>query len=45
MGCPARTVKDWPIQDLEAAIEIGPHISTLNPEAIGQLQAEVTERG
>ena len=43
VGCPTRTDKDWLVQDLEASIEVGPHISVLDSEAMGQLQAEVAE--
>ena len=35
--------KSWMIEDLEAAVEVGPHISALDPEAIEQLQSEVAE--
>ena len=31
-------------QELEAAIEVGPHISALDPKAMEQLQAEVSEK-
>ena len=31
------------MEDLEAAIEVGPHVSTLDPEVMRQLQAEVAE--
>ena len=44
VGCPTRTGKDWSIPDLEAQIFVGPHISALDPEAMGQLKAEVTEK-
>ena len=40
---PTKIGKDWPIQDLEASIEVGPHISVLDIEAMGQLQAEFAE--
>ena len=32
------------MNDLEAAIEVGPHISALDPEAMDQLQSEVKEK-
>ena len=32
------------MEDLEAVIEVGPHISALDPEAMEQLQSEVTEK-
>ena len=44
IGCPTRTCKDLLIQDLEAAIEVGPQISVLDPKVMGQLQAEVADK-
>ena len=32
------------MQDLEEAINVGPHVSALDPEAMAQLQAEVKEK-
>jgi hypothetical protein len=43
-GCPVNTGRDWTIEMTEAAIERGPHVSALVPEAIGQLAGEVQEK-
>ena len=47
-GCPAMTGKDWTVQQVEAAINLGPHVSALTPEAqvaekVGTGQARVVE--
>ena len=44
VGCPTKTGKNWTMADLEDAIEVGPHVSALDPEAMAQLQAEVYEK-
>ena len=44
IGCPTKTGKNWTMTDLEDAIEVGPHVSALDPEAMAQLQAEVYEK-
>ena len=41
--CPTKTSKDWSTKNLEAAIEVGPHISAMGSEVIEQLQSEVAE--
>ena len=41
---PTKPGKCWTMNDLEAAIEVGPHVSALDPEAMEQLQLEVKER-
>ena len=43
-GCPANTGKNWTLAELEAAIEVGPHVSAMVPEAMQQLQEEVTSK-
>ena len=43
--CPTKTGKCWSMEDLEAAIEVGPHVLALDPEAMEQLQPEVAEKG
>ncbi|EJK76004.1 hypothetical protein THAOC_02256, partial [Thalassiosira oceanica] len=40
-GCPANTGNDWTIDELQAAIDVGPHVSAMVPEAMQQLQEEV----
>ena len=39
-----KTGKNWTMEDLEEAIEVRPHLSDLDPEAMEQLQAEVAEK-
>ena len=43
-GCPANTGKNWTLAELEAAIEVGSHVSAMVPEAMQQLQEEVTSK-
>ena len=44
LGCPTQTGKQWSIDEMQAAIDRGPHISALHPDAIEQLRAEVAEK-
>ena len=41
---PNKTGKKWSMEDLEEAIEIGLHVSALDPKAMEQLQSEVKEK-
>ena len=43
-GCPAMTGKEWTVEEMEAAIERGPHESALTPEAIQHFAAEATAK-
>jgi len=43
-GCPTTTGRPWTHDEIEAAIEVGPHISALAPEAMRQLQLEVEDK-
>jgi len=43
-GCPANTGRPWTLEEMEAAVEKGPHVSALQPEAMAQLQQEVAEK-
>ena len=43
-GCPTRTGKDWLVQDMDAAIEVKPHIYALDPEVLEQPQLKIAER-
>ena len=43
-GCPANTGADWTIDELQAAIDVGPHVSALVPDAMHQLQEEVAAK-
>ena len=36
--------RNWTLEDLEAAVEKGPHSSALEPDAIDQMQIEVREK-
>ena len=42
--CPTKTGKSWTMEDIEAAIKVGPHVLALDPEAMEQLQLEVAEK-
>ena len=44
VGCPTKMGKDWTMHDLEEAINVGPHASAFDPDAMVQLQAEVKEK-
>ncbi len=43
-GCPVHTGTPWTIDQMRAAIERGPHISALVPDAMAQLDEEVKEK-
>ena len=43
-GCPTRTGQNWTKDEMEAAIEKGPHPSALVPEAAEQLRQETAEK-
>ena len=43
-GCPAMTGKEWTLEEMEAAIERGPHASAVTPEAIEHFRQEVAEK-
>ena len=43
-GCPVDVGGDWTIEQLEAAVERGPHSSALVDEAIDQIQVEAREK-
>ena len=43
-GCPTHTGAPWTIDQMRAAIERGPHVSALVPEAMAQLDDEVREK-
>ena len=44
LGCPTETGKPWTTVEMQAAIDRGPHISAMDPDAMEQLQAEVEEK-
>jgi hypothetical protein len=43
-GCPTRTGRDWTLSKIQAAIDRGPHQSTLEPEAIAHFEVEVRDK-
>ncbi len=43
-GCPVNTGQPWTVEQMEAAIQRGPHSSALEQDAIEQLHAEVEEK-
>ncbi len=43
-GCPTNTGKPWTPTQMQAAIDRGPHVSALLPEAAHQLDLEVAEK-
>ncbi len=44
LGCPTETGLPWTLKQMQAAIDRGPHISTLEPAAAEQLRLEVAEK-
>ncbi len=44
LGCPTETGQPWTLEMMQAAIDRGPHKSTLHPDATGQLHLEVAEK-
>ena len=43
-GCPVDVGRNWTAEELEAAVEKGPHSSSLEPDAIEQIQMEAREK-
>ena len=43
-GCPSNTGQPWTRQQIEEAIERGPHVSAMEPEPMEQLRTEVLEK-
>ena len=43
-GCPVDGGRNWTAEELEAAVEKGPHSSSLEPDAIEQIQREAREK-
>ena len=44
LGCPTNTGRNWSVREMQAAIDRGPHVSALDPDAMLQLQSEVAEK-
>ena len=43
-GCPVDVNRTWTLEELDAAVERGPHASALEPDAIDQIQEEAREK-
>ena len=43
-GCPVDCGRDWTLEEMEAAIAKGPHISAASPEAAAQFRVEAGEK-
>ena len=43
-GCPVKCGRDWTMEELDAAVEKGPHQSALHPDAAAQFRAEAVEK-
>lgn len=43
-GCPTNTGATWTLEQMQSAIDRGPHISALVPDAMAQLDIEVKEK-
>ena len=43
-GCPTKTGRDWTLDEIQAAIDRGPHKSALEPEAIDHFAEEVADK-
>ena len=43
-GCPTKTGRDWTLNEIQAAIDCGPHKSALEPEAIAHFAEEVADK-
>ena len=43
-GCPTQTGRDWSLDEIQAAIDRGPHKSALEPDAIAHFAEEVADK-
>ena len=43
-GCPTRTRKKWSREEMQAAIDFVMHMLVMQPEAMEQLKAEVSDK-
>jgi hypothetical protein len=43
-GCPTNTGKPWTLEQIQTAMDRGPHVSALVPEAMAALDVEVAEK-
>ena len=44
LGCPVSMGQDWTSEELEAAVQRGPHVSSLEPDVIAQFQIEAKDK-
>jgi hypothetical protein len=44
IGCPTRTGHDWTLEEIQAAIDCGPHQLALDPAAIEHFAEEVRDK-
>ena len=43
-GCPVDTGKNWTLKEITAAVERGPHVSAMRPDAMKYAQQESAEK-
>ena len=43
-GCPANTGRRWTVDEMQAAIDRGPHVSALDPDAISYMTGEIRQK-
>ena len=43
-GCPAKTGRQWTIEEMHAAVARGPHVSALDPDAISYMKGEIDQK-
>ena len=43
-GCPVNTGKNWTLKEITAAVERGPHVSAMQPDAMKYSQQESAEK-
>ena len=43
-GCPTQTGRNWTVEEIQAAIDRGPHKSALEPDAIAHFAEEVADK-
>ncbi len=43
-GCPTQTGRDWTLEEIQAAMDRGPHKSALEPDAIAHFAEEIADK-
>ena len=43
-GCPANTGRPWTVDEMQAAIDRGPHVSALEPDAVKYMKGEIQQK-